>query len=54
MLVIGGDQIHFDLGVERRVFVWVFLRLLENKIGADFAEKIADQHAAGAIDEAIN
>ena len=32
----------------------MFLRLFENKFGASLAEKVSDQHAAGAIDKSID
>lgn len=42
VLVVGSGQIRFDVGVQERLFVWVFLRLFENKIGTDFAQEVSD------------
>ena len=54
MFMVGCDQIPLDVGVQGRLFVWIFLRLFENKFDAGLAQEVPDQHAALAIDERID
>ena len=47
-------QIAFDIGVERRLFVWILRRFFEDVICAGIAEEISDQHPARTIHEAVD
>ena len=54
MLMISFDQIPLDVGMQRCLFVWIFLRFLEDNTGAYSAQEISDQHASQPVHKTVD
>lgn len=52
--MISISQIRFDLRVQQRFLIWMFLRLFMDEQCADLAQKIANQNAALAVHESVD
>jgi hypothetical protein len=53
VVLISGNQIPLDFGVDWRLAVWIFLRFLEYLFGASFAQAIANQDTVLTLEESI-